>query len=108
MVEKTAQANDRIIKEGDDGDVMYVIERGAIECLKTISGEEQVVKQCGPGDIVGELALLYNCPRAASVEAREEAVLWQLDRETFNHIVRDESIKKRDMHAEFLKSVPIL
>lgn len=41
-----------------------------------------------PGDAFGELALLYNCPRAASVEAKEKAVCWQLDRETFNHIVK--------------------
>jgi len=108
MVERSVEANERLIKEGDDGDVMYVIESGSFDCIKMINGEEQVVKKCGPGDFFGELALLYNTPRAASVEARDPAVLWQLDRETFNHIVRDASMKRREAYDEFLKSVPLL
>lgn len=107
MVETGLEADKRIIQEGEDGDVMYVIEKGIIECLKVLGGEEKVVKRCGPGDFFGELALLYNCPRAASVEAREASVLWQLDRETFNHIVRDASMKKRETYEDFLKSVPL-
>jgi cAMP-dependent protein kinase regulator len=108
MLEKEVAPDTRVIQEGDDGDVMYVIEKGAIECLKKIDGAEKVVKSCGPGDFFGELALLYNCPRAASVEAREASVLWQLDRETFNAIVQDASMKKREMYDTFLKSIPIL
>merc|ERR1719172_148497 len=108
MVEKVVPADERIIQEKDDGDCMYVIEKGDIECKKMISGEEKVVKTCGPGDFFGELALLYNCPRAASVEARNDAVLWQLDRETFNHIVRDASMKQREMYEQFLNRVPLL
>lgn len=108
MIEKEVPANERIIQEGADGDCMYVIEKGAVECLKKISGEEKVVKNCGPGDFFGELALLYNCPRAASVEARDSAVLWELDRETFNHIVRDASMKKRETTEKFLNSVALL
>merc|ERR1719247_3822788 len=108
MIEKEIAANERIIQEGADGDVMFVIEKGAIECLKKLQGEEKVVKKCGPGDFFGELALLYNCPRAASVEARDPAVIWELDRETFNHIVKDASMKKRETYEQFLKAVPIL
>jgi len=109
MLEKNVAKDERIIQEGDDGDVMYVIEKGSIECMKKINGSEKVVKTCGAGDFFGELALLYNCPRAASVEARgDAAVLWQLDRATFNHIVRDASMKKREQYEKFLKSVPLL
>ena len=54
------------------------------------------------GDVFGELALLYNCPRAASVEATEDSVVWQLDRETFSHIVRDASAKRREAFMDFL------
>lgn len=107
MLEKPAAADERIIQEGDDGDCMFVIETGNIECKKKISGEDKVVKTCGPGDFFGELALLYNCPRAASVEARDAAVLWQLDRQTFNHIVRDASMKKREQYEKFLQDVKL-
>jgi len=62
----------------------------------------------GVGDAFGELALLYNCPRAASVEAAEKCVLWKLDRDTFNNIVKDAAAKKREMYEKFLASVPLL
>jgi cAMP-dependent protein kinase regulator len=108
MMEKNVAADERIIQEGEDGDCMFVIEAGSIECLKKIDGADKVVKKIGAGDFFGELALLYNCPRAASVEARDSAVLWQLDRETFNHIVKDASMKKRETREKFINNVPLL
>ena len=58
--------------------------------------------------IVGELALLYNAPRAATISALEDSVLFSLDRETFNHIVKDAAAKKREMYEDFLKKVELL
>jgi len=108
MTEHSIAADQRIIQEGDDGDVMFLIESGAFDCLKKLEGVEKVVKKCGQGDVFGELALLYNCPRAASVQATESAVVWELDRATFNHIVRDASSKRREEYEGFLKAVPLL
>ena len=42
-----------------------------------------------PGEGFGELALLYNAPRAATIAATEDSIVWRLDRDTFNHIVKD-------------------
>eukprot|EP00435_Cladocopium_sp_Y103_P066551 s1441_g28.t2 len=103
FLEKKIPAGERIIQEGDDGDVMFLIESGAFDCIKKIDGSDKVVKKCGQGDVFGELALLYNCPRAASVEATEDSVVWQLDRETFSHIVRDASAKRREAFQDFLQ-----
>jgi len=108
MLEQKIETATRIIQEGDDGNVMFIIEQGHFECIKKIGGEEKTVKTCNVGDFFGELALLYNCPRAASVEARDTSVVWQLDRDTFNNIVRDAAMKKREAHEAFLKSVPLL
>lgn len=110
MIERPLQASVRIINQGEDGDVLYVIEKGTLDCFKKFPGQadEVLVKTCNAGDAFGELALLYNCPRAASVETREESVLWQLDRETFNAIVKDAASKKREMYENFLKSVSLL
>merc|ERR1719156_472764 len=71
-------------------------------------GEEKLVATREAGDAFGELALLYNCPRAASVVSRDKCTLWQLDRETFNHIVKDAAQKKREKHEKFLKEVQLL
>merc|ERR1719222_129700 len=88
---------------------MFLIECGVVDCLKKAAkgGEEKVVKTCTVGDVFGELALLYNCPRAASVQSRQKVTLWELDRETFNRIVKDAAAKKRTTFTDFLKKVPL-
>ena len=67
-----------------------------------------MVKQYFPGDSFGELALLYNSARAATVVAKTKCIIWSLDRETFNIIVKESSMKKRQQYESFLKSVDIL
>eukprot|EP00746_Dinoflagellata_sp_MGD_P165720 gnl/MRDRNA2_/MRDRNA2_95159_c0_seq1.p1 gnl/MRDRNA2_/MRDRNA2_95159_c0~~gnl/MRDRNA2_/MRDRNA2_95159_c0_seq1.p1 ORF type:complete len:323 (+),score=70.82 gnl/MRDRNA2_/MRDRNA2_95159_c0_seq1:71-1039(+) len=110
MKEMYCEPGTRIITQGEDGDFLCVLEQGIMNCLIYMkeTGEEIVVKTVESGDAVGELALLYNCPRAASVESATQCTFWQLDRETFNHIVKDASIRKRDLHDQFLQSVPLL
>merc|ERR1712151_320316 len=76
MEEKIVSSDMRLINQGDAGDVMWVIEEGVLECTKTIDGTEKVVKTCKRGDVFGELALLYNCSRAASVTSSDKCVLW--------------------------------
>ncbi len=47
-----------------------------------------------PGEAFGELALLYNCPRAATIKSKGNSICFALDRETFNNIVKDAALKK--------------
>ncbi len=56
----------------------------------------------------GELALMYNAPRAASIKADSNCVLYSLDRETFNNIVKEAVIKRREIYDEFLQSIKLL
>lgn len=68
-----------------------------------------MVKKYSPGEFFGELALLYNAPRAASIYAKsDDCVVWALDRETFNNIVKEASVKKREKYVSFLSNVEIL
>lgn len=76
--------------------------------MKKHDEEPIKVKEYFPGDSFGELALLYNAPRAATIISKENGVLWSLDRETFNNIVKEAAVKKRDQYESFLKSVDIL
>ena len=65
------------------------------------------MKTYQPGEAFGELALLYNAPRAATITANETSVLWKLDRDTFNHIVKGAAQKRREKYEAFLESVSI-
>lgn len=108
MKEQICEAGTRVITQGDDGDFLFVIESGTFDCLIKNGDAEQVVKTCTGGDFFGELALLYNCPRKASVDAKENGVVWQLDRDTFGFIVKDAAQKKRAKYDAFLQKVPLL
>lgn len=94
-----------IITQGEYGDTVYYIESGKLECyIKKDNEEPKCVKKYQEGDTFGELALLYNTVRAASIIASTDCVLWELDRETFNNIVRDAAFKKRQKYVKFLQS----
>jgi len=106
--EMQVEPQQRVINQGEDGDFLFVIESGKLECLISQGATEKCVKTCVAGDVFGELALLYNCPRAASVHSTEKCVLWKVDRDTFNHIVREGAQKKRARYDAFLSKVSLL
>ena len=110
MDEKEYKPNENVITQGESGDCLYVVEEGNLDCTKhfTQDGEEKYLKTYVPGESFGELALLYNAPRAATIKAKTNCILWVLDRETFNNIVKDAAQKKREKYENFLKKVDIL
>lgn len=109
MEEKTVKAGEIVIKQREDGDNLYVVDSGTLTCVKQFAENEEpkFLKEYVPGEAFGELALLYNAPRAATITAKTDCVLWSLDRSTFTHIVKNAAINKRNQHEEFLKGVEI-
>ncbi len=89
--EKRFSAGESVITQGEQGDVLYFIEEGQLDCYKTFKKEEGDVwlKLYNPGEAFGELALLYNAPRAATIKSKTDCILWALDRETFKNIVQE-------------------
>ena len=108
--EKRYVKGDYVIRQGEQGDVLYLIEKGTLNCYKKFNKDEddKFLKVYNPGESFGELSLLYNAPRDASILANEECILWALDRECFNNIVKEAAMKKREKYEMFLKSVDIL
>ena len=111
MEEKQFKKGENVIKQGDNGDCLYIVDQGELDCSKRFPdnpNEDKYLKTYVPGEAFGELALLYNAPRAATIKAKTDCVLWCLDRDTFNNIVKEGARLKREKYENFLKSVDIL
>lgn len=94
-----------IIKDGDEeAEFFYVVESGTYE----INVNGVVVHTYVDEGSFGELALMYNTPRAATVTSRSSGTLWALDRGTFRRIVLRSAFMKRQTYEEFINSVSIL
>ena len=84
----TIAANENIITEGEDGDAFYIIESGTVQVLKKDEvGIDVKLVQLKARDYFGELALLQNDKRAATVQAISEVNLLKLSREDFTLII---------------------
>merc|ERR1711990_596344 len=105
MFEFPAEPGQKIIAEGDDGDNFYVIENGVYDVYKNIDGEEVKVASYDNKGSFGELALMYNAPRAATVTSVDGGTLWALDRQTYIRIiVRANAKKTKNIRAIYRNS----
>jgi CRP-like cAMP-binding protein len=72
-----------LVEQGDEGDAFYVIGSGRAEVLQ----DDEAIRPLGAGEHFGELALLMDIPRTASVVARTPMRVFELDREGFDDVV---------------------
>ncbi|XP_022593513.1 cGMP-dependent protein kinase 2-like [Seriola dumerili] len=100
LVVSNFQPGDEVIKEGSEGDSMYIVAAG--ELLVTQAGQD--LRTLNYGDVFGELAILYNCKRTATVKAKTVVRLWCMERQTYRTIITNKSKKKREQLMGFLKT----
>ncbi|KAF3021457.1 hypothetical protein G7054_g10584 [Neopestalotiopsis clavispora] len=116
LAEKSIPAKDiKIITQGDSGDYFYVVEKGTFDVYINSNGAPgpdglgELVSTIKAGGSFGELALMYNAPRAATVISAEPGcTLWALDRVTFRRILMESTFARRRMYENFLEEVPLL
>ena len=108
--EKRYKAGQNVITQGEEGDVLYLVDSGELDCEKVFKAGDPptYLKTYKPGESFGELALLYNAPRAATIRAKTDCICWALDRECFNNIVKTAAVNKREKYENTLKKVEIL
>jgi len=94
-----------IIQQGDTGDFFYVVESGRVRFVLDDEGD---VGFCDEGGSFGELALLYDSPRAASCIASSATVdLWKVDQKTFRYLIAYQSQQQTDQMKDLLKKISL-
>jgi len=71
-----------IVREGDEGDCMFVVQSGKVHVVKNREGKEIFIKELGDGDFFGEMALFTPEVRSATVRAEGDAVVLTVDKRT--------------------------
>ena len=81
-------AGDLVFREGDAGDfVCFVIEGTLTVTKQNLSGEDIVIAELRGGRSIGEMAIVDDYPRSATVSAKKQTILVTLTRERFNHLI---------------------
>jgi cAMP-dependent protein kinase regulator len=105
---KDFQIGDQAIEQGAVGDYFYIVKSGSFDIIvKKGSEPPKKVFEAGPGFAFGELALLYNAPRTATIKATSPSQVWCLDRTAFRNLVVKSSEAQFKEYTNFLGGVDI-
>ena len=85
MERRQLAPGEAILRQGDEGDRFYVVLSGILNVRQENRGERGVLR---PGDYFGEVALVVDIPRTATVSAMTPATIASCDRATFEELVR--------------------
>lgn len=80
----TLREGEVLLRQGEVSDAFYVVSRGQLEVLRTDGGSEQRLAMLGPGAMVGEIGLVDDQPRNATVRATSAAEVVRVDRSDFD------------------------
>ena len=119
MTEQVVVAGQVVIAQGDQGDHFYTVHSGifeafdAVKCtvLQTLGCPSSELRSAGhaePSRCFGELALMYDAPRACSVRALTDGVLFVLERRAFRLLVMEHNSNQKHGLERHLATVPIL
>lgn len=85
-----------LFRDGDEGELLYVVSRGELAVIKEVDGTERELAVLLAGAFVGELSLLNGEPRSATVKAKTDCVLQVYDRPSFEALLhRNPSVAVR-------------
>jgi len=78
-----------VFSEGDQGDSAYLVQSGKLEVSREVDGKRSVLGEIGPGKMFGEMALISDAPRMATVSAVEDSLLIAVPPEVFEAQLND-------------------
>jgi thioredoxin reductase (NADPH) len=84
----SVMAGQTVVREGEEADAFFIVVRGRVGVFQRgEDGEEREVNRLGPGEFFGEIGLLSDMPRVATVRALEPSQLLRLDQDAFRQLV---------------------
>lgn len=86
LSERSFPKGERIIRQGGKGDSLFMIARGIASVFDEVNGEQKLLTHLFAGDFFGEVALLWETPRNATVSARTPCTLYELHRDDWAKI----------------------
>jgi CRP/FNR family cyclic AMP-dependent transcriptional regulator len=109
MVTRTYQKNSIIINEGDEANALFIIISGEVQVfLSNADGREIIINTQGAGDHFGELALLDDAPRSASVITTEKSSIGVISKPDFRNVVERHSELALKLIRELTRRVRLL
>lgn len=81
-------AGEAVVRQDETGTSLFLVAEGALDVRGAFAGRTLLLDHMGPGDVFGEMSLLTGQPRSASVIANTDAVVYELDKETLDPILR--------------------
>jgi len=101
MDERKFKPGQIIIREGETGDLFYVVTEGQVEIIvRDADGSDIILHVAGPGDFFGELSMLTNQPRSARVRAVDQVTTLVLERDEFFNFLRTHTHAAIDVMVE--------
>lgn len=103
---ETCKEGENIVTEGEEGNKFYIIVRGKFEIIKRMpDGEERRVTVLQDGDHFGEIALLHNVPRNATVRAMGPSVLLSIRQEAFHRLMAEHPQIRQSLEQTLQKRI---
>ena len=91
---KEVNAGDIIVKQNDPAKTFYIINNGCFDVtIRGVDGKDLLIRSLTGGDYFGEIALLYDVPRQATITAATPGGLMVLNKETFEKVIENSGVK---------------
>ncbi len=97
MMVHEADANEQVLRQGDPGDLFYLIRSGAVDVVIDKDGQEKTLAKLHQGQYFGEAALINDEPRNATIVAREKSVFYALGKNDFRAVLEQSATFEQEL-----------